>query len=91
MRIYRENRLSGEDSAPLSHLDTPVAYADFPKEVFASPLSWIKQSYTVVQVTEMPRGGHFAAWEQPDLLVNDVRKFFGAVGGNKQVGSSCEY
>jgi len=78
MRIYRENRLSGEGSAPLPHLETPVAYADFPKEVFACPLSWIKQTYNVVQVTEMPRGGHFAALEQPDLLVTDVRKFFGA-------------
>lgn len=81
MRIYRENRLSGEESAPSPHLDTPVAYADFPKEVFACPLSWIKQTYNVVQVTEMPRGGHFAALEQPQLLVNDVRKFFASVGG----------
>jgi epoxide hydrolase len=79
MRIYRENRLSGEESAPLPHLETPVAYADFPKEVFASPLSWIKQTYNVVQVTEMPRGGHFAALEQPHLLVEDVRKFFAKV------------
>ena len=79
MRIYRENRLSGESSTPLPRLETPVAYADFPKEVFACPLSWIKQAYNVVQVTEMPRGGHFAALEQPDLLVNDVRKFFADV------------
>jgi pimeloyl-ACP methyl ester carboxylesterase len=79
MRIYRENRLSGENSRALPHLETPVAYADFPKEVFACPLSWIKQTYNVVQVTEMPRGGHFAALEQPDLLVKDVRKFFSDV------------
>jgi len=76
MRIYRENRLSGEESAPLPHLETPVAYADFPKEVFTTPLCWIKQTYNVVQITEMPRGGHFAALERADLLVEDVRKFF---------------
>jgi microsomal epoxide hydrolase len=76
MRIYRENRLSGEDAAPLPHLETPVAYADFPKEVYATPLSWIKQTYNVVQYTKMPRGGHFAALEQPSLLVGDVQKFF---------------
>ena len=75
MRIYRENRLSGKESAP-PRLETPVAYADFPKEVYATPLSWIKQTYNVVQYTKMPRGGHFAALEQPDLLVSDVRKFF---------------
>jgi len=79
MRIYFENRLSGEESEPGTHLQTPVAYADFPKEVFATPLSWIKQSYNVVQYTKMPRGGHFAALEQPNLLVEDVRKFFASV------------
>ena len=79
MRIYRENRLSGEESAPLPHLETPVAYADFPKEVFATPLTWIKQTYNVVQYTRMPRGGHFAALEQPNFLVEDVRKFFAKV------------
>ena len=79
MRIYRENRLSGEESGPLPRLETPVAYADFPKEVFATPLSWIKQTYNVVQYTEMPRGGHFAALEQHQLLVEDVRKFFAKV------------
>ena len=78
MRIYRENRLSGKESAP-PHLETPVAYADFPKEVYATPLSWVKQTYNVVQYTKMPRGGHFAALEQPDLLVSDVRKFFAAL------------
>ena len=87
MRIYRENRLSGEGAAQLPHLDTPVAFADFPKEVFTSPLSWIKQTYNVVQVTEMPRGGHFAALEQPDLLVEDVRKFFAQL--NSKTTASC--
>jgi epoxide hydrolase len=79
MRLYREHRLSGSESAPLPKIETPIAYADFPKEVLASPVAWIKQTYNVVQVTEMPRGGHFAALEQPDLLVQDVRKFFAKV------------
>lgn len=79
MRIYRENRLAGGETSPLSRLETPVAYADFPKEVFASPLSWIERTYNVVQMTKMPKGGHFAALEQPDLLIDDVRKFFAKV------------
>src|SRR5580692_1505 len=41
MRIYREHRLTGGETAPLPRLETPVAYADFPKEVFACPFSWI--------------------------------------------------
>jgi pimeloyl-ACP methyl ester carboxylesterase len=79
MRIYRENRLTGEATAPLPRLETPVAYADFPKEVFACPFSWIARTYNVVQRTEMPKGGHFAALEQPDLLVDDIRKFFAKI------------
>jgi pimeloyl-ACP methyl ester carboxylesterase len=81
MRIYREHRLSGGEMASFPRLETPVAYADFPKEVFTSPFSWIAQNYNVVQRTEMPKGGHFAALEQPDLLVDDIRKFFNEVSG----------
>jgi epoxide hydrolase len=76
MRIYREHRLSGGETRPHPRLETPVAYADFPKEVFASPFSWVTGTYNVVQRTAMPKGGHFAAMEQPDLLLEDVRKFF---------------
>lgn len=79
MRIYREHRLSGDESAPLPKIETPIAYADFPKEVLASPLSWIKQTYNVVQFSEMPRGGHFAALECPVLLIDDIRKFFAKI------------
>ena len=79
MRIYREHRLTGGEAAPLPRLETPVAYANFPKEVFACPFSWITRTYDVVQRTEMPKGGHFAALEQPDLLLEDMRKFFAKV------------
>jgi epoxide hydrolase len=79
MRIYRENRLAGGEMAPLPRLETPVAYADFPEEVFACPFSWITRTYNVVQRTEMPKGGHFAALEQPELLLDDIRKFFAKV------------
>jgi len=75
MRIYRESRLSDSDETP-PRLNTPVAYAVFPKEVVAAPERWIDQYYNVVQRTEMPRGGHFAAIEQPDLMVQDIRLFF---------------
>jgi hypothetical protein len=56
-----------------------VAYADFPREVAVPPFRWITQTYNVVQRTEMPKGGHFAALEQPNLLLDDIRKFFGEV------------
>ena len=79
MRIYREHRLTGGETASQPRLQTPVAYADFPREVAVPPFRWITQTYNVVQETEMPRGGHFAALEQPDLLLNDIRKFFARV------------
>ena len=82
MRIYREYRLAGGETARSPRLATPVAYADFPKEVFTTPVSWIRQRYNIVQYTRMPRGGHFAALEQPELLVEDVRKFFASVERN---------
>jgi pimeloyl-ACP methyl ester carboxylesterase len=79
MRIYRENRLTGEQMMPAPRLETPVAYADFPREVAVPPFRWITRTYNVVQRTEMPKGGHFAALEQPDLLLDDIRKFFAKV------------
>jgi pimeloyl-ACP methyl ester carboxylesterase len=83
LRIYHEDLLAPSD-APLPRFNTPVAYAVFPKEVIASPFRWIDEQYNVAQRTEMPRGGHFAALEQPDLFLRDVRLFFeklGAKGG----------
>ena len=79
MRIYREQRLTGEGAVPSPHLGTPVGYADFPREVAVPPFRWITDTYNIVQKTEMPKGGHFAALEQPDLLLNDVRKFFAKI------------
>src|ERR1700692_807049 len=79
MRIYREDRLTREEMVPTLHLETPVGYADFPKEVAVAPFSWITQTHNIVQKTCMPKGGHFAALEQPDLLVADIRKFFAKV------------
>ena len=67
---------AGWGNSALPRIETPVAYAVFPKEVIASPESWIDQTYNVVQRTEMPKGGHFAALEQPDLLIKDIRIFF---------------
>ncbi len=79
MRIYREDRLTEGETAPHPRLQTPVAYADFPREVAVPPFRWITQKYDVVQKTEMPRGGHFAALEQPDLLLDDIRRFFAKI------------
>jgi len=77
-RIYYEN---AHTSAPLGNrrIDVPTACADFPKEVIWSPRRWMEARYNITRWTEMPRGGHFAAFEQPALFVDDVRAFFRGV------------
>jgi pimeloyl-ACP methyl ester carboxylesterase len=45
----------------------------------ASPRSWVERHYNVTRWTNMPRGGHFGAMEEPELFVEDVRSFFRGV------------
>jgi hypothetical protein len=56
----------------------PMGYALFPKEINVPPRAWVERASggRLAHWTEMPKGGHFAALEQPGLLVEDVRKFF---------------
>jgi pimeloyl-ACP methyl ester carboxylesterase len=54
----------------------PTGIAAFPGEVLAAPRSWCEPMYNITHWTKMPRGGHFAAFEQPELFVDDVRAFF---------------
>jgi len=57
-------------------VEVPTAAALFPKELLAwPPRSYAERIYNIQQWTEMPRGGHFAAMEEPDLLLADIRKF----------------
>jgi pimeloyl-ACP methyl ester carboxylesterase len=55
----------------------PMGYAEFPKEILSPPRSLAQKMYTDIRRwTTMPRGGHFAALEQPGLLAEDIRAFF---------------
>jgi len=54
----------------------PAALAIFPKEIPMPPRKYVERVFDVAQWTEMPRGGHFAAVEEPQLLAEDVRRFF---------------
>lgn len=60
-------------------VELPTGVAAFPKEISCLPRSWCEPNYNITHWTTMPRGGHFAAFEQPDLFVDDVRKFFATV------------
>ena len=57
-------------------ITVPTGLADFPHELFHYPEPWVhSRFFDVVQLTEMPRGGHFAAFEEPELFANDVITF----------------
>ena len=59
-------------------VDVPTGYADFPKEILRPPRSLAARTYTDIRRwTRMPRGGHFAALEQPEALANEITEFFG--------------
>lgn len=75
-RLYWESfrRLDSE-----CRVELPTGVAAFPKEIIPRPRSWCESGYNITHWTEMPRGGHFAAWEQPELFVDDVRTFFASV------------
>lgn len=57
----------------------PTAVAVFPADLVQPPRSWAERSYRVVRYTRMPRGGHFGALEQPDLLAADIRTFAASI------------
>ena len=77
--IYFGRREEGGRFFPkdFKRIETPTAAAIFPAEMSEwPPRSYVDRIFNIKQWTEMPAGGHFAALEKPDLLVNDIRKFF---------------
>jgi pimeloyl-ACP methyl ester carboxylesterase len=58
-------------------VSVPVGFTTFPGEVWASPRSWVEQSYpSLTYFNRVDRGGHFAAWEEPELFSDEVRAAF---------------
>ena len=70
-RLYWENKLSFFGPKGVS---VPVAVSIFPGELYQAPRSWAEQAYpNLIHYNKLDKGGHFAAWEQPDLFVDEVR------------------
>jgi pimeloyl-ACP methyl ester carboxylesterase len=58
----------------------PVAVSAFPDELYQAPRSWAEQAYpNLIHYNRLPKGGHFAAWEQPASLVDELRKGFSSL------------
>jgi hypothetical protein len=55
----------------------PVGFSTFPGEIFRAPRSWVEKAYPkVIYYNEVERGGHFAAWEEPQLFAEELRAAF---------------
>ncbi len=78
-RLYYEMFKGGRLGLLEKAVEVPTGVARFPKEIMRFPRKWVENHFNVTHWTNMPRGGHFAAMEQPDLFVEDVRKFFRTV------------
>ena len=74
-RIYWENK-KYTFFAP-KNVSIPVAVSAFPDEVLQTPRSWAERAYSnLIYYNKLDKGGHFAAWEQPEILVNELREAF---------------
>jgi pimeloyl-ACP methyl ester carboxylesterase len=72
-RLYWESFGGGNDGV----ISLPAGASAFPKDIMPVPRSWMEQRYTnLVYWNDLDRGGHFAAWEQPELFVDELRKCF---------------
>ncbi|MGW5580387.1 epoxide hydrolase family protein [Micromonospora chokoriensis] len=73
-RPYHEYHLFGRDS--WKRVEVPTGFAAFPGDLSRPPRSWVERTYRLNRYTTMPRGGHFAAHEEPELLATDLTAFF---------------
>jgi pimeloyl-ACP methyl ester carboxylesterase len=87
-RLYWETGRAAKASFknPPPHVKLPVAYTVFPDELFQAPRHWVKHAYHhLVYYNEAPRGGHFAAWEEPEIFAGELRAGFKSL---REAGSS---
>jgi pimeloyl-ACP methyl ester carboxylesterase len=74
-RLYWENKADFFDAKPIT---IPFAISVFPHELYEAPRSWAESAYpnNLIYYNKLDRGGHFAAWEQPDLFAGEMRAAF---------------
>jgi pimeloyl-ACP methyl ester carboxylesterase len=81
-RLYWENSNNNFSAAAQKTADIsiPVGVTVFPGEIYRAPRSWTEQAYNqLIYFNEVDKGGHFAAWEEPELFANEVRAAFRAL------------
>jgi pimeloyl-ACP methyl ester carboxylesterase len=76
-RLYWENKLPF--FSPLG-VNIPIAVSAFPDELYQAPKSWVQKAYPqLIHYNRLPKGGHFAAWEQPEFLTQEIREGFSSL------------
>ena len=75
-RLYWESFGKNRGKAKV---EVPTGVAAFPKEILRMPRAWCEDYYNITHWTKMDRGGHFAAFEQPEAFTNDVRAFLATI------------
>jgi pimeloyl-ACP methyl ester carboxylesterase len=78
-RLYWENKADFFDAKPIR---IPFAISVFPDELYQAPRSWAERAYpdNLIHYNRLPAGGHFAAWEQPQLFAEEMRAAFRSLG-----------
>jgi pimeloyl-ACP methyl ester carboxylesterase len=85
-RLYWENNLAFFDP---KHVTIPVAVSVFPDEIYAAPRSWTERAYpNLIHFNTLEKGGHFAAWEQPELFSQEMRAAFKSLRTTKVSNSN---
>jgi pimeloyl-ACP methyl ester carboxylesterase len=80
-RLYWENKLVFFDPKNVS---IPVAVSVFPDEIYAAPRTWTERAYPkLIHYNKLDKGGHFAAWEQPELFTKELRTAFKSLRAEK--------
>jgi pimeloyl-ACP methyl ester carboxylesterase len=79
--------LPGAGHATAAQVTIPVGFTTFPDEIFRAPRSWVERAYpTLTYFNEADPGGHFAAWEQPELFATEIHNQRRACRDNDMLG-----
>jgi pimeloyl-ACP methyl ester carboxylesterase len=73
-RLYWEQTVAGNSFFATKGVKLPVACSVFPDEMYVAPRSWTEKAYpNLIHFNKLPKGGHFAAWEQPESMISEIR------------------
>ena len=88
-QLYWENNNNNfnAETQKTAEIAVPVAVTVFPGEIYRAPHSWTQKAYrNLIYFHEVDKGGHFAAWEQPDLFAAEIRAAFRSLRRQTQPG-----